>query len=288
MNENIKFSMRKIVACILLTVVFTIFAVSCMPMRVLRQTRGTFAWVCASVFLLVVFFLATFFIPLAFAQIRQKISSALNSPSAIFANIQKIYDAVFDSRFSSVYVFLICCLSFLPTLLAYYPGIFGNDGPVEILQALDPEHPLTAHHPLIHIGMLTLSILLGQNLFGSDTAGLLIYSIAQIIIVSLSITYLLRWLKQRRASRIFRVFTAIVLLANPITQLLAINTTKDTIFSALFLLTALHLIDLIQLPAEKIKKGKYIAFFVCAVLMSLFRKQGYYLLALVLIGTLIF
>ena len=94
-------------------------------------------------------------------------------------------------------VFGLLLVCWLPAFLAVYPGVFGNDGPVEILQFFADNHELTAHHPLAHILMLAVCFMAGHALTGDYNAGMVIYCVIQALAMAGCFTYVLLWMKRR-------------------------------------------------------------------------------------------
>ena len=186
-------------------------------------------------------------------------------------------------------VFCLLLVLWLPAFLAVYPGVFGNDGPVEILQFFADNHELTAHHPLAHILLLAVCFMSGQALTGDYNTGMVIYCVVQALAMAGCFTYVLLWMKRRGSAILIRVLVLAFFALNPIIQLLVFNTTKDTIFSGLFVVVFTKLIDLLENTEKTAGNWRWCTgFLILTAGMCLFRKQGYYLLAFVMLGVLVF
>lgn len=183
-----------------------------------------------------------------------------------------------------LFALLAILLLYLPAFLAVFPGIFGYDGPGEILQFFSDREPVTAHHPLAHELLLVGCFYLGHFLFGDYNLGLMIYSIVQSVTVAACAAYAVIWLRRRRIAFGYRVTALLFFGLNPLIQMLAYNTTKDTLYGAFFLLVFLLLLDLL----ETWNRRRAIGFVAAAILMCLFRNQGYYILAFVCLGVFVF
>lgn len=144
--------------------------------------------------------------------------------------------------------------------------------------------PVTAHHPLAHELLLAGCFYLGHFLFGDYNLGLMIYSIVQSVTVAACAAYAVIWLRRRRIAFGYRVTALLFFGLNPLIQMLAYNTTKDTLYGAFFLLVFLLLLDLLETWNRRRAAG----FAAAAVLMCLFRNQGYYILAFVCLGVFVF
>ena len=125
---------------------------------------------------------------------------------------------------------------------------------------------------------------MGYFLFGDYNPGLMLYSIVQSVTVAACAAYAVIWLRRRRIAFGYRVAALLFFGLNPLIQMLAYNTTKDTLYGAFFLLVFLLLLDLL----ETWNRRRAIGFVAAAILMCLFRNQGYYILAFVCLGIFVF
>ena len=174
-----------------------------------------------------------------------------------------------------------------PPYLAFYPGIFGYDGPVQIFYLVTDT--LSAHHPVFHTWLLGGCFWLGK-LLGGYAVGLAIYAALQGIFVAFAAAYTLQWLEKAEHPHVpVVVFGVFVFAANPVIPLLNMNTTKDVPFSALFVLVFLQLIDLLEqgVALDRSGAGKIARFLLSALVMCLMRNQGYYILFAIAVVTVL-
>lgn len=173
--------------------------------------------------------------------------------------------------------FGLLLLCWLPAYLAFYPGVFGYDGPVQIYYLVTDT--LSAHHPVFHTWLLGGCFRLGRLLGGYDI-GLAIYAALQSIFVAFAAAYALHWLKRRNVPVLLWWASAFFFAANPVLPLLNMNTTKDVPFSALFVLVFLQLVDLLErgIDFDRKSAGRIAAFALSGLALCLMRNQGYYLL----------
>lgn len=173
-------------------------------------------------------------------------------------------------------IFLLWAVLFacyIPCLLAFYPGLYNNDMVWQWGMYVSGNY--NAHHPLIHTFLTGSLFELGKKVFGSYNAGLLIHSVLQLLIVSGSAAFALKYLIKTGASR--RIFMAVLLFyaLYPYIPVTGISTTKDTVFGALFLILFVMLCEMVQ--NRKFCSGmKLAAFFVLLVLSGLFRNNAVY------------
>lgn len=261
------------VPALLISLIFSVFSTSGLYIRI-EGYMGTSAILMFFIGVLVVFWLGVS----AFLYFLPKFTEA----------IYKIKGKEFSDKKEGLVCFGLFLVCWLPAFLALYPGVFGNDGPVEILQFFSDNHELTAHHPLAHILLLAVCFMAGHGLTGDYNTGMVIYCAVQALAMAGCFTYVLLWMKRRGTAFLLRLLALAFFALNPIIQLLVFNTTKDTIFSGLFVVVFIKLTDLLEDTEKTAGNWKWCAGFLAAAAgMCLFRKQGYYLLAFVLLGVLV-
>lgn len=178
-------------------------------------------------------------------------------------------------------LFLLCDL---PAFFALYPGIFGYDGPTEMMQLFGLNgNVMTAQHTLAHIYLLGGILQLGRWLSGSYSFGLILYGLLQAIVLAAVFTEVLLWMQKRGCGRILLIVSFCFLALHPVLQMMTFNTTKDTLYSAFFLFFLTRLTDLTQAPDTT----PAVPFCISAVLLCCFRKQGVFLLAFLLLAALL-
>lgn len=177
----------------------------------------------------------------------------------------------------------ILFVGFLPCALAFYPGLYCYDMVWQWAQFAEGIY--STHHPLIHTLFSGGVIELGKMLTGSYEKGLFIHSLVQLLILSGSMAFALRFLVKRK-TRLWVVLTVgAFFLLFPFFPVLGISTTKDTIFGCLFLIVFVCICDMAA--EHRFYRGwQLAAFLAAAVLMCLFRNNAVYGLV-VMLGVLI-
>ncbi|MCB6571875.1 DUF6020 family protein [Eubacterium limosum] len=173
------------------------------------------------------------------------------------------------------FILVFILLFWTSAFLALFPGNFVYDGPFQIYHYVLGD--LTAHHPVIHTLLLSECVILGQWLFNSYSNGLAIYSVVQAIVLATSFSYCCCYMKKLKIPSILVLFAILYFALNPVIQILAFTTTKDTIFSALFLLYIILTIDLLFDPSKGVGLFGQLRYIIIVVLMCLFRNQGIYI-----------
>lgn len=177
------------------------------------------------------------------------------------------------------YIFLIWIAMFLcwlPALLAMFPGNFAYDAWPQVEQML-VAHQLNAHHPVIHTVFLNACMVVGNGIFKSYNAGVLIYCVVQGILLSGMLTLCIYKLYQWKTGTVLLVGAFLFFSFNPFIQCFAFTMTKDVLFSGMFLLVMIYSFEIIK-DTDKIlsKKSGILKYAVCVILMCMLRNQGKY------------
>lgn len=233
------------------------------------------------------FFAALVSLTLFFAAMVSMLLRALPAIGAVNVDAKARLDSLaerFDRRCGMktyLAVFLMTGIFFFLTFLAVYPGIYSYDASVQVLQFFG-DKPVTNHHPLLHTLFLCGSLKLGNVLFGSWQAGMVIHSILQALIMDAVFSYVIwRMIKEKRPAFLI-AFTYLFLVVNPYIRIMVFITTKDVLFGAAFLLAFLWAADMVRDVRDG--KGKrffqsgflQFRFFLAVLFMCFLRNQGIY------------
>lgn len=175
--------------------------------------------------------------------------------------------------FPCLWLFLTVC--WIPAYLAWFPGIFGYDTPVQMMW-LRGDEELTSHHPLFHTGLLGLFFKVG-GLLQNYNAGYAVFTVLQLLVVTGSLASSFVFLKKRRVPIPLLLAGMVWVIVNPILQTLTFNATKDILYGACMLFFMVSFWELAE-PLETLKKSSYIKVFLSGLFMCLFRNQGIYII----------
>lgn len=176
-------------------------------------------------------------------------------------------------------MWILYFVSFLPAFLGGYPGIFAADAPNQIGWTFSGW--LTAHHPLLHTGILCGIFSLARSVGWSDTTAAAIYTVLQMAALSGIFAWLSRFLKKEKAPVWIQAGTVVYLCLFPFHGMMAVYTTKDTIFSGIFVLCLIQLYQMCVRPGEYFDGYRRLAFGGCCfALLFLFRNNGFHTLLL--------
>lgn len=172
-------------------------------------------------------------------------------------------------------------LSFLPAFLGGYPGIFAADAPNQIGWTFSGW--LTAHHPLLHTGILCGIFRLARMAGASDQTAAAGYTLLQMAALSGIFAWISRFLKKEGMPVWLQAGTAVYLCLFPFHGMMAVYTTKDTVFSGIFVLCLMQVCRMCREP-ESYFTGYRNLFLTgcCFALLFLFRNNGFHTLFLCL------
>ena len=172
---------------------------------------------------------------------------------------------------------LLIFLCWVPVWLAFWPSNIRFDFAGEYNQHLAGSY--SSLHPLLHSVLQNGIITLGEILV-DRTFGLMLLTLVQMLFFSYALAAACHFV-QRRSAAPFALGTAAFFGLHPIFSVLAVSTTKDTVFTAAVILLALEIFALIENPQPFLaSKRRWISFSVITVLAALLRNNGIFVLAL--------
>ena len=182
-------------------------------------------------------------------------------------------------RFCFFTMWAVYFISFLPAFLGGYPGIFAADAPNQIGWTFSGW--LTAHHPLLHTGILC-GIFSGIRALGfSDNTAAAVCTLLQMVTLSGIFAWISRFLWKEQAPVWLQAATVGFLCLFPFHGMMAVYTTKDTVFSGIFVLCVMQIYYLCRDP-EVFFAGwrRMLLCGICFLFLFLFRNNGFHTLLL--------
>lgn len=180
-----------------------------------------------------------------------------------------------------LYVWLAIVISWIPCFIAYFPGIYSYDGEPQLLQYTSGN--FDNHHPVFHTLILGGCYDLGQWLQakGIMIDGIAFYSIIQMAVLGFALASVVMLLTRRGAGRVIQWITMAMFCLFPATPIIAISTTKDTLFTAVFVMVVVKCLEMLE--TKILTKKIAIEICVYAVLCMLFRRNASYVALLMLL-----
>ncbi len=136
---------------------------------------------------------------------------------------------IVDENIVFLISFAILIVVWMPSFMAFYPGIFAYDNQWQYTMYINND--ISTHQPVFHTLILGFLITTVENMTGSINKGVAAYTIFQMVMMALGLSfipYLLRRVGAKIASIIFSIaFFALF----PIIVIFVFTGTKDSIFS---------------------------------------------------------
>ncbi|MGN0772927.1 MAG: DUF6020 family protein [Candidatus Ventricola sp.] len=135
--------------------------------------------------------------------------------------------------FSAGKAFLAILACYVPMFLVLFPGSFAYDVPFQLEQVFTGQY--STHHPLLHTLLLGGCVKLGHAM-GSINLGAALYSALQMTALAACFAAACASIARQSGARAARR-SAVFFAAYPLHMMMAVNATKDVLFSGLFVLT---------------------------------------------------
>lgn len=192
-----------------------------------------------------------------------------------FLEKKQYYKRVIPGRYSSVVIFCSIFLCWLVVFLTFYPGSCSYDSYQSIQQSLTQ---ITSNaHPVLFTLFVKVCIQTGLALFHNMNAAVALFSIVQMLILAVVLTYTVQWLANHNAPLLFIILTIIYYSANPIIVRYSFTMWKDIMFSAVILLLVLFLYDLVTDERKSLQDNKtLLQLIILSVLASFLRNRIIY------------
>lgn len=162
-------------------------------------------------------------------------------------------------------------LCWIPVFLALYPGAFVYDAQDEYVQVAARE--FTTHHPLLHVLLLGGSVCFGNKFMGSYNAGIALYTLFQMAVLSAVFAYTICILRSFFSKKICIGITLLYGLF-PLFPMYAVCSAKDTLFSAAFLLLLVQMVKILKNRKKGYGRGDAVLFVLAGAGMMLLRNNA--------------
>lgn len=170
------------------------------------------------------------------------VSSSIDSISPAQGLVGKIEKAI--SGHPVIFFSIILAACWLPTFIACAPGLFMGDTLDQIKMSMnlpnsrsehtlliDPNVTLTQHHPVLHTMLLGAFISCGSTIFGSETAGVLAYTLFQYLVTIFCLAAALAFLVEIGTHIKIVLVLLLFFSLDPIFAKYAMLITKDVLFA---------------------------------------------------------
>lgn len=182
--------------------------------------------------------------------------------------------------------FTIILFGWMIYIIAFYPAILSPDPSYQILQyfgidnkysyysvLLNKSMIITNHHPVFHTLLLGSFIKIGL-LFQNFNLGLFLYSIVQMIILNMTLSYTIAFMKSIGISRKYLICCLFIYTFVPVFPFYAMSPVKDVLFTCFMIFYLLFIYQCVILK-EKIS---FLKTFFILIMIILFRNNGIHIL----------
>ena len=218
-------------------------------------------------------------------------SLCLTIPVFPFANflfgwLEKVHEASKNRAYGKVWksrnVFLISWatvfLCWIPVFLAYYPAIMSFDFHRQSIEAAKGFIWFNSYQPLAHTWLIWVALQIGYAV-GSLEVGMACFSIFQMIVFSAACGYSCVTVYRLVKKKWPVVFMVLFFGVFPFVSVLAVCTTKDVLFSALFLVFMCLFVERTFLSDAGKQKWVDVLWVLEGIVMMLFRNNAIYAVA---------
>ncbi len=180
----------------------------------------------------------------------------------------------YPSRRTFLQLWMIIFICWLPVYLAYYPGTLAYDMYLPIGQAVGV-FPCGQLCPFGCTALFWLCYRI-EILFGVSGLALVIYLIFQMLLLSAAFACCLNIMAKHHFSNGVMLFTLLFFALCPTNALMSFASTKDIIYSALFIFTVLQLLEMISDDGDTFfkSKKKIILFYITSIAAMFFCKSA--------------
>lgn len=238
----------------------------------LKNGLSNKAFACFNIILSVAGIFALSYIAVSYIVVRQSDASCVK-------DCEKNKDRTFNVRIWLFYsgIILLCML---PLFLLNFPGTMTVDSFDQLSQARGLSL-YSDHHPWVHTLIIELFYSIGYCITGSVTAGIGTYTIAQMIIVALSVGYAAASMDELGFNRKWQFVILIGYIIYPYHLAYVITMWKDIIFSAGVLVFGVTLYRIIVCHVRELRDMVLFAF--SSLMICLLRHNGFYAYILTII-----
>ena len=192
-------------------------------------------------------------------------------------------DAKHNYNIGFIIKFVIILVVFGVFFLRFYPGVITPDT-TEQIGSMFGIYGLSNHHPIFHTIIIGACLKIGNAIFGSYNAALALYSIIQMVLVSLTFSYVLTYLKKNNCNLWIRSIILLFFMAFPTNIVFSFTIWKDIPFSLSVLFFIIYLNKCIKSGNFKFNVSDFVFLCFFALLLMLFRNNGQYLILFLLIA----
>ncbi len=181
---------------------------------------------------------------------------------------------MFPLRIWAVYT-AVLLVAMIPVLLLNFPGTLTVDS-FNQLEQVQGLRAYNDHHPWVHTMIIKAFYSIGFGITGDVYAGIATYTVAQMIIIAMSVAYAIASLAEAGLGRVGRIAVALGFILYPYNAAYAITMWKDVIFGASVLVYMITLYMVLSSSDDKMHICRYILLTISGAGMCMLRHNGSY------------
>ena len=183
-----------------------------------------------------------------------------------------------------LYVKILCLLiiAWLPYFLATFPGLYTYDAIPQTTRAICMGI-IDSWHTLSHTYWLTGCMYIGKIFLNSYQLGLSLYTLSQYLLFAILLAFFNLKIYALSKANFTCLISTLFMAFFPVFPIMAVSSTKDTIFSASFAVFAISLLNFCKDGFKFNNKSDAIMLLISGVMLSNFRNNGYYALVLMVL-----
>ena len=194
----------------------------------------------------------------------------------------------FFNKYQFIISIVLIIVSWVPIMVVYYPGVASGDTLDSLAQFLNIRELswsakaielvnnkvlLNKHHSVLFTVVFGLIFKLGSD-FSTYNFGMFLYVLLQTIILILTFSFLLYYMKKIQIPTIFRVFSLLFICFCPIISGYTIAAIKDTMGAILIVIYNLFLLQIVRNYEVVVKNKLYLIVFMISILLILMIKSN--------------
>ena len=125
--------------------------------------------------------------------------------------------------------FCVLLIMWIPSFLAFYPGVFAYDNQWQYTMYIN--NNISTHQPVLHTLILGFIITTVENLTGSINKGVAAYTLFQMVMMALGLSFVPYLLRRTRVKITGIIFSIVFFALFPVIVIFVFTSTKDSIFS---------------------------------------------------------
>ena len=207
-------------------------------------------------------------------------------PYLLDLKINKNINAPNKAKLIFILSFIVILLCQMPYFLNFYPGLLSTDSVSQLNTIINGFSNLSDHHPVMHTLFVAIPYYIGFGLSNSIETGVAFSSFTQMVCLSLTFAYLIKFLYERNVNKL--ALTAIVLFYAflPVFGYYSITMWKDVMFGGFLLLLTIETVKLIDKKDEdNLSFEELFKFTLISLLCVFFRNNAIYMYMVLALAT---